>query len=361
MEIYLFVFFLTFLGIFISEKENVICLYFYIAVLTLFFISSLRDVMIGKDFGTYINIFYTNNFYFKEKLFTAFIKTVSKVSTQPFWYATCINLLLFIPLVIYIKENVDYKDWMLVLFIFVANPYLYVQTTFNILRQCCATGIVLMGIMLLKRDNFLSIIGYILVVLLASEFHRSVLVAILIVPVDLFGWTKKKWMFVATASFALYFFLTPSLVAEVAGLIGFQNYASYEASVLDHPLYVLIIYLYTVLLISSYDEFEKDKKQKFFVDVYLFSLCFLMFAVRNDAIYRVRLFFVFISLPVLPYIFKNLTTRNFTRYICGLEVEFNGDIIRLHYVYYFVFYIGYISLLAINHNPYYVPFKFCFQ
>ena len=165
-----------------------------LCLLILFLISSFRSQHIGEDYSRYIYFFNfigrTGDAYFREKGYVILNHLIYKLSHKHYVFSMGINLSLFVPFYFFIKSNVNKNYWPLCIFIFVSNPYMYVQTTFNILRQCSATGIVLIATHLVSHKSFFKRLFGILAFILALQFHRAVIfIMIFIIPLLL----KIKW------------------------------------------------------------------------------------------------------------------------------------------------------------------------
>lgn len=363
MEIYAFVLLLPLLGAIVVNKDPRVRKGYYILVIFfLFFISTFRSSNMGRDYGGYISIFHNmvwrGGHYFKEEGFNTFSRIVGSISESHVFFSLCINLMLFIPLLVFFKRYIKEEDRLIALYIFAANPYLYLQTTFNMLRQCCATGIILVALMLFYNRRLYNYVLFVLLVLLARTFHRSSIIVLAIIPITLIKWSKRRWIIAATVSLLISFFFSSGVIGRFATLIGYESYSTFEASFLNNPLYIVLMYLYVIILSCSYDEFIKNESDRIYIDIYMFSLCLLLFAVKNDAVYRIRILFLYMSFPALPVIFRNLTTEPFFEMILRKKMEGRSLMVSFHYLYYFFFFIGYILLLAFNNNTYYVPFKF---
>lgn len=332
-----------------KKNGNISIWYLRITLAVLFFISSFRDANIGTDYERYIQelIRMANGGvpYF-ERGFVILNKIASFFTMQPYGLAIIVNLLLFISLYHFIKTNIESRFWALCVFVFVANPYLYIQSTFNMLRQCCATSIMLWSVNSLYKKRWLQ---YLLFILIAAQFHKMAYTFVILIPLRLIRWKRSYWVAIASVCLLLNLVGYERILARVANIFGFGVYVNYEASMLNVIPYILLIFVYILWLCHHYKNLTQDKRGKFFLDFYIFSLCFLLLAVRNDAVYRVYITFAFISLPALQFIWDR--ARKFQE----------GMIFKIGYpAYYVCFYCGYIGYLYITQNANYIPFQYCF-
>ena len=189
-------------------------------------------------------------------------------------------------------------------------------------------------------------------------FHKSAIICLLCLPFYFINLKANTWRLIAVFSFIISCVLTPHVITYFAGMIGYNTYGDYKPSALNFPVYIIFIVLYIFFLCDSYDIFEDDREMKFFVDIYLFSLCILLFAVKNDMIYRIRLYFVFVSLPAIPFILQKYSSSRTISRLGNEHLSINNIFVGLHYLYYLFFYWGYLALLALNNNTQYIPFCF---
>lgn len=347
---------------FFPVKQKKLMLYSILVIL--FLVSTFRDVNIGTDYKRYVYYFHqiaNGGKAFFEKGFIWLNTVASKLGNDYWILAGIINLMLFLPLTIYTKKVAnETKYWIVVLLVFVLNPYMYIQTTFNILRQCCASGIILLSEKYLRKKKH---VIFFVLVLLASLFHEAAIFLLILPFAFSIKWTKKKWFVLSTVTFILsvtvagpIIDLAMELVAEISR---FGHYGDYEASLLNNPVYIVFVFVYVLILVSQYDSLVTDDKSKWYVNLYLFSKIMLFLTVKNDMFYRVGIMISFLSIGALPRIFEKIdelqNDKNnlfFVRY---------GQLFKvLHIAYYVCFYAGYILYLWIRGNTAYIPFKFCF-
>ena len=327
----------------------------------LFFISSFRDKTIGADHAAYVDAFNyikDNGSYYMEAGYVLLNKLVCLFTDNYVGISIAVNLMLFIPLYYYFRDYIEEKNWPFVTVIFASHPYLYLQTTFNAMRQCCAIGIIMLGFVIYLKYNgkIRSLIIMLATVLLAAQFHKTSYLALAFIIVLYFPWKKIHWWLLLGASLIINT-TGSSAIDKVASLLGYSAYLGYDNSMLNNIPYKLLIITLVIYVIKQYDSFESiDSIHRKLLNIYIFSLCFLIVALSNDMFYRCYIIFAFLALPSIPMICDNV--KGFR-----VRVRLNNTIIgirQLYYMYYLSFYFGYILLLHLNQNTMYVPFKFCF-
>ena len=313
----------------------------------------------GADYGEYINEFtkigLTGQGYMEEG-YVLLNRIIYAISSSHVALAVGVNLLFFLPFYFFLKKTVKKENWFFCVFVFSANPYMYIQTTFNAMRQCCATGIILIAATVIYSTSLLKFKKFLfstLLVLLAAQFHKISYIFLLFPLFMVLKFKKKTWYIISTMFLLMSFLKFSALLDLVANSLGFGKYVNYEASFLNNPIYVVFVYA-VILLLIKYSERMKDNTS---VNVYLFSLSFLLFAVTNDMVYRVYMMLSLVALPGLANILHS------DKEILGaVEVKHNYAWLRSGYImYYLAFYVGYIMYLAIKNNSHYIPFNFYFQ
>ena len=337
---------------------------FRLGLIYLFVISSLRSRWIGTDYHVYVDIFYNvaaGGGSYMEKGYVLLNRIVALFTDNYIGLAAAVNMLLFVPLYFYIKKTVDKHWWGFCLFVFAINPYMYVQSTFNILRQACATGFVLIGINVLinSRRTVRSVLIFYLMILIGAQLHTSAYLMGIIPIVLSIRWKKAYWYVVVIAAIVFNQVGLRALMAFIAGRLNFpMRYLNVDASMLNNPIYVLFIVLFIIFLLSHYDAYsEMGGTEKRIIDLYLSSLCFLIMALPNDVIFRVYIMLAYCALPGVPLVCQSTKIG-----VSRIRIRFEDLFVqRLYILYYVAFYIGYISLLAMRDNKAYIPFRFYFQ
>lgn len=204
---------------------------------------------------------------------------------------------------------VNAKYWGLCVFIFIAHPYMYIQTTFNAMRQCCATGTIILAMyILLGQCKKAKYVLYFALVIVAAQFHRIAYVMLIIPIVLSIKWKKSYWFVVLIGSILANLFGVRLISEFVVRYMNFSaGYINYSESLLNQPIYVAFIVIVVLYLIYHYKDFEGLLKyEKRMIDLFIFSLCFLIVALPNDMFYRVYMIILFCVLPSIPIVCKGI-------------------------------------------------------
>lgn len=350
MTVYLFIFFLVLLAYLYKRKydvnkhQNLQILGFIIFIL--WFVSAFRAENIGTDHPNYNLSFYqigiTGDDYFSEKGYVLLNHILYFIWDDPIILSITVTSLLIFSYAKYVQNFVPMRYWIFAILIFAFQPYLYIQTTFNAMRQCCATAFVIFSIPALINRRWLK---FILILALGWTFHHSALFFILLIIVRTINITPKKIIVFAVIVLSLNLLGVFHIFFDI--LNSYQVYKKYEESVLNIKPYVLFIFCTMLYFTTKYYELYKNETEKFFIDIFLLSLGVLIIAVQNDILYRIYMIFAFLSVPGIAIICKNLYTKT-------------PIIENLFVMYYCCFYIGYASLWVMNNDRKYYPFEFVF-
>ena len=363
MELYFFnIIFICIVSFIVYSLNYKRELFLVLSFLYLFLVSSLRDGTIGTDYKSYIIAFETiskTGTYYMEKGYVLLNRIVSFVTSNYIGIAFSVNIILFFSLFFYVRNNVDSDYWWICVLVFVLNPYMFIQSTFNLMRQTCATGILLIGMnCIINKLNIRRLVVYCSLVLIAAQFHRIAYFMLLIPIVLWFPWRRSYWLIVLFISLLISFIGINRILDFLIGNLDFRNsYANYEPSLLNNPLYLALIIILVLFILYRYPIYvEFGEKERRIINLFLFSLCFLLFAVSNDMVYRIYIMLAYCSLPGFGILIKRANSNT-----CFEVVKNEAIVLKIVILFYFLFfYIGYIVLLSYNKNVYYVPFKFVF-
>ena len=344
--------------------------YLILSFFVLLFFSSFRAPHLGIDYPNYIKaiqIISETGTYYMEPGFVLLNKFILLFTSHHFGISITVNLILMIPLFFMIIKCVNHKYWPLCVMVFLLNPYMFLQSTFNIMRQCCATGLIISAVLLLRNKRlWMKLLGVALIII-AAQFHRMAYIMLILVPAMLIGWKKKHWVFIATAAF-LVNMCNIDLFSLAFRVVG-HWYAEYEASLLNIGIYVIFIYFFILGICHYYDDLCTDRRSKTFVDLYLFSLCFLLVALPNDIAYRVYIMLAFTAIPAVPVLWRKLGNLRATELpVIGtlkvwgkLPILTRFPVLKVGYVtYYLGLFVCYIFYLWLTNNQYYIPYSFGF-
>lgn len=351
MGVYLFIFLgLIFCGVFHARiKEKRSCVFFY--VLVLFLISSFRSSQIGTDYKNYISVFHAKVYtYGKGYNFLSYF--ASLLGESYVWLGLVVNVVIFGLVWIAYKREVDKKYLLFAVSLWTLNPYCFLQSSTNIMRQGCAMAVVLLAVQFLNGDKKRNL-GFLLGIILAGSFHKSAYAFVLLLP---FGWIHwKRCYHLVLLSFCAVINLLLSgkqLLEPFAKMLGYEVYLSkYTSSIFDMSLFTILVIGVVLYILYRYPLLYENRKEKWYLDLYLVSLSVLLLLVKNDIAYRMYIYFSFIAPIAISCIVKNLKKN--------LKGIVENTILKAGYLsYYSALYWLFLVMQMLDHNIYYVPYEF---
>lgn len=297
--------------------------------------AGLRDIGVGTDTGTYISIFNAH-----EELGSVFNNTdflyyilawLARLISDSYW--ALLFLIATITVTIYLTTIIRIvKRYETGIYLYIA---LGIYTFFfNAARQSIAASICFAALPFIFQRK---IAFYILLVLLASTFHRSALIAIPLywLASQEIRWTRLVWLGLATAFLVGFLSQFVSLSAELLS----DKYASYaEVNEGGGKLTVAFLVGQGALLycFKNYVS-DSDGLYKRLLNIYLIGLvpavASTLSSVNPSGLLRLQLYFCQVSIIMWPMFFRS--------------IKFYLDYIILSFLF-FVLTIIYFILTTIN-------------
>lgn len=271
--------------------------------LLLILISGFRHFDVGTDTENYrflFNLFVNGENYKIEPLWVFLNKFVIFLGGDFRSLLVFVSILTFIP--IYFLSNRINANGVLVIFFYVTLYYYFYSL--NIMRQCLAASLLLIGVYYLLEGRKMFFIG---ITLIATFFHTSAFVVLVYLFLHLLP--NKLWLYivliVASASFGLILFEKFFLLFIQSGF--YARYESYDltfGNFSGNLIYLIILnsFFFFIYSISK----EKDLIFKmFFLYIFLANL-----VVRIPFADRIILYFSIIQILFFPLIIKENKLQN---------------------------------------------------
>lgn len=137
-------------------------------------------------------------------------------------------MIILSPIFYYLFKEIKPRYRWMILWLYLFNPYLYIQSNFNILRQ----GIAMSLSLILLFNYFNKKYFYVLIFfVLALSFHFSIIIAFIILMMSsIINWNRVK----------LFNFITFMFILKISGIFHiFIIYISYFFQIMD--IYTIII------------------------------------------------------------------------------------------------------------------------
>ena len=316
--IYTLLYFLTFiLTLFVSRRnDRKKC--FYLIVFLEILIGSLRGLDVGSDTHGYVeqfsyirsitySEFFKNTPWFaaKEPICWLFFKFISDPFSTYTPYFTILQVIFWILVGNTILRYS--KDPLMALFVFISFRHSFFNLT--AMRQGLALAITTFSYRYYETNKKLP---FVLFVIIASLFHRSALIFLLVLFIRQNDYVKKQWLvylLTLVSLFVLYLFNSIGLFAHLAE----SNviYAS-RLNVESQGNYFSVIFMLIVFaLVTAFIKFNNNKVQySRLYNFMILSLVFTIFGLFVAIGFRITMYFSFL----VPILYSNtlagITCRN---------------------------------------------------
>ncbi|QWU15125.1 EpsG family protein [Paenibacillus sophorae] len=247
-----------------TGKKNAKKIFVLLSFTQLFIISAFRGVNIGVDTKTYISYFYNIRFIDFTNLKNIPLEkgyVLLNYFLHFFSHSGMILLIVVSFITIGLIMAFIYKHsqiiWLSV-YLFITLMYFY--SSMNIMRQYLAISILLFGITYVRKQKF---IPFLVTVILASLFHFTSIVFIIVYLFPRIKFNYKNIIFTFVLGIGIFFFLEPILFFLIKTFPQYSGYISYfESNKIGSILNFLMIFI--VFMFSLI--FLKRKKINISVD-----------------------------------------------------------------------------------------------
>ena len=278
-----------------------------LAILIPAILAGLRDTSIGTDVEVYLTVAHklaqNYNDFFEycsildlEFLYKAMVFFVTKIFGS-------INMVMFIQhfiiCTLFFIGAKNFKEKANPIITFSLFLLMYYNISLNIMRQFMAMSIVFYAYKFVKEEKFLKYLFY---VLLATLFHSSAIISLVIYLLYKICKSKHKYLysfFVLGILILAIVFYNPTLELLVkTGMINakFMRY-SLDYSVADFNYVDTLIKLYTLFItFFQLKKLKKDKDNFFYTLISVFDIVILQISIFSPQIMRLSMYFGIIAL-----------------------------------------------------------------
>ena len=183
-----------------------------------------------------------------------------------------------------------------ILFILLSEYY----CSMNFIRQTIAGVIALFAIPFLKKKKFLP---YLLIVLVASTFHKSALILIPFFFINLIPLTKIVFVIYCAVTAVLYF--NTERIMNFVTQYWYQGYHLDNVHVqatFEWPFAVAMLIEFLIVFLGASKLMKKDKSNYVYVNYAFFAFFFTLMGTRHSILDRLSVYFEFafpLSIPLL--------------------------------------------------------------
>ena len=301
-----------------KNKSNILML-LIIIVLSLIFAYRefiLPSNMLGTDYYEYkrwfdvqsfSNIF--SNFKYENFAFDILICITKFLDLDFYFFLFICSLIINIGIIFFIKRYST--KFSLSLFIYII---LYYTSTFNIMRQWIACSIFLLAFKYIVDKK---IIKYVCMIIIASLFHTTAIILLLIYPFLQETIIKEK-IFILTVTIVIAMTITilipqiDNIILNIAGKFGsnyatkYANYVGYYSNYTN-----VVLGIIALVIITLYRHIKGNENPEYSNVIYIFLFLYTILgilATKSFIINRLMIYFVpsfFIGFPYVLKLFKN--------------------------------------------------------
>lgn len=280
-------------------KRKILC---WSSGIILFLISALRSTDVGTDLENYLPFFTTISSLPLTDIFNIgwepgyliFNKIISVISSDSRFFLICTSLFIVVGYVTFIYKNSSYP-W-LSLFLFIAlGTY---TDSFNIIRQSMAIVIILHSLKFIEKDN---LIKYFLYVILATLFHKTAIVCLIIPIIYHFKATIPNFFILLIISY-ISISLLGSSVLSLAIELAFNEYSltGYPQGGVNMLILLIAITLISLFVLSD------TKRYKLYCSMMILACCLQIFSLQFSLFARTVTYFSMAIIVLVPELVRRL-------------------------------------------------------
>lgn len=340
-NIFLLIFIIIFRFFVISfpklSKETKNLFFLRVCFLVFTILVGFREFNVGNDTSTYLALFKNcsilgwksieliANY---EKGYLILNVLISLISNSSRFFMIILSIICNYSIYKFIKDNS--KNYFVSIIFYITLLFFYSSMT--MMRQFVALSIILLGFKYVKNK---SLIKFILIVLLASTFHSSAFIALLLYPMYHLKFTNKKVVLILIISIFVYVFLG-SLFNNISLYLN-KSTAYIDklgdvkvASVLYTAVY-FVIYIFTYVLLKNN---KNEKNNSFYLFIALISFLINFLSIKISILSRASQYFTIFIIVILPniidqYKFDKRSKPIMYFIICILFIIYSSTIICL--------------------------------
>lgn len=337
------------LGLSRGKKYNKFCIILFFSIFIA--LLALRSIETGTDikayFRTFSNISNLSfhgllNYSEKDELLFYFLnKIISLIGGSFQFFLFVCALISILPIMFLYKKESQNSMLTMSLFLVVAPFSIF----FSGLRQALALGIIAVAYNFIKDKKLFK---FILLVIVASYFHKSAIFCLLLYPIY-HAKITNRWLIFVIPIMSVTFIFREQIFSVILQFISTNFYEAYNYIKPTGAYSILILLI--LFAIYSYLLPDKNKIDKEFIGLrnfLLLAICIQFFASINSQIMRIN-YYVLLFIPLLIPRIKDYCKKGNIKLVNSLEI------IMIAFFIFSFFYKGYTDNDVLNIFPY-IPF-----
>lgn len=260
---------------------------------TLNYFNMMKDAIRSDSFSSYYNED------FVEPGFQFFVYILSRVFKDPQWIIAISSLIYISSICYFIYKNSEDIVFSLTMYITLGLMQFQMQG----MRQAIAMSICLFAYECAKKRK---LIFFILLVILAMQFHRTSIVFSIVYFLPLIPFNYKGFLILVTGS--LIFIFSVNQIVSVANELFDSEYSNTVDSGGFIALTIYILIILSALLFNKKLKFDKHSSLLLYVTI-LGCLCYFARYIGSQAAERISFYFMLGQIALLPNTINNLNNQ----------------------------------------------------
>lgn len=307
MRIYLVLFFGCIFLSYLFKGKRIHLFIFLILIL----FSALRSIEIGADTDAYFAMlrFPEHALYLKEKGYYYLNQLAHFLKFGNIYFFGIVSTIILSPILYLLLTEIKPKYRWITLWLYLLNPYLYLQSNFNILRQGIAMSLSLLLLINYFNKKYINVLFFFII---AMTFHFSiVLVFIILILISIINWSRIKIFCFLTIMFVLkiseVFHIFVSKLSIVFSNYGYLHYSNYKENIFSNNFITLLHYIFfSFMLFLTYSNSCIDKKEKKLINLFHLTNAMFFFFSLNAVFLRIYIYFYLWDIYIFTIILKNI-------------------------------------------------------
>ena len=281
-----------------------------LAIFTILFLLSALRMEVGNDYETYVDTFheiYVGGYVVTEPLFNAVVKVICELSGGEN-YLLVFAAFAFVTIWIFLKVMYEQtEDFPLAFFLFMTLGIYF--RTFNTVRYYFVLAITLYSLRYVFRKEY---VKFILLIVLAAFFHKSVLIVIPIYLIANMKW--KKWYVAVLSVGAAGMLLCQDFIMKIA----LQLYPSYkdtiyletETGLSGNLMSILRCVMVLVLAFLCYKEtWKEEERNRFYIKLNFLAVLLYLCGSFLPLVGRIGYYLITSQILLIPAILGSIQDK----------------------------------------------------
>ena len=294
-----------------KSKETRKKIFLYASFIDMFLFLSLRSIDVGIDLPNYFYFFDKCNehswatifSYRYEPGFIIYTKIIANVFNNKQLFLS-VTALLSLAGPFYIIKKYS-KNYFLGIFLYIT--FQFFTYDFYLLRQIIAMSITMLSLKFVEEKK---LIKFILMIVLATCFHTSACIFIIVYWLSKINMDNKKVVLVFFIMVAVAIF--GNSIINMALNFLYQHYAESEGEAGGYFYFSILMIIFILITAIKNDFFENDKRNIMWYNILIMALFVQLLAIMKPIINRLTIYYsiaIIIALPNAIHSIKEKNTR----------------------------------------------------